>query len=474
MLLGVGYTYKELIMIEDTIAAVATPMAPASIGIIRISGEKAIQIVDNIFIFKNKRKKLINVPTHTLHYGYIIDPKTHQTIDEVLVSIMRGPNSFTREDVVEINAHGGIIVVQKILKIVLNQGVRLAEPGEFTKRAFLNGRIDLSQAEAVIDIINSSTEMALDASINQLKGSVSHKMNEIKNLTLQLIAHIEASIDYPEYDIEELSNENILHQIVLIQQMIKLLLNSYDDGKRIKEGIRTTIIGKTNVGKSSLLNALIQEQRAIVTDVPGTTRDVLEEYMNINGVPLRLIDTAGIRETEDFVEKIGVERSKEKINEADLILFMIDASNELTPEDFHIIELIKDKKVIILMNKIDLEVKVKVEELELILNGIVIIPISVKTSDGMEILSNHIRDMFMMGNINFNDYVYITNVRHKTALEKALTSIDEVINSLSMGMTEDFLAIDLKNVYEAICEITGDSVKEDLIKQIFSQFCLGK
>lgn len=461
-------------MIDDTIAAVATPMSPGGIGIIRISGENAIEAVDKIFISKKKNKKLINVPSHTLHYGYIIDPRNQQTVDEVLVSVMRGPGSFTREDVVEINAHGGIIVIQKLLRLVLSEGVRLAEPGEFTKRAFLNGRIDLSQAEAVIDIINSSTEMALDASVNQLKGSVSHKISEIKNLSLQLIAHIEASIDYPEYDIEALSDENILEQIKIIQQKIMYLLKSYDDGKRIKEGIRTVIIGKPNVGKSSLLNALLKEQRAIVTDQPGTTRDVLEEYMNIHGVPLRLMDTAGIRDTEDFVEKIGVGRSMDKIEEADLILFMVDASSDLTSEDYKIIDLIRDKNVILLMNKIDLDVKVQAEDLKKLINDQIVVPLSVKTENGMDVLENHIKELFMLGNINFNDYVYITNVRHKNALEKAMKSIEEVINSLSIGMAEDFLSIDLKNVYEAICEITGDSVKEDLIHQIFSQFCLGK
>lgn len=461
-------------MIYDTIAAVATPMSPSGIGIIRISGEKAIQVVDKLFISKKKDKKLINVKTHTLHYGYITDPKTLQRVDEVLVSIMRGPNSFTKEDVVEINMHGGIVVIQKILRLILSEEVRLAEPGEFTKRAFLNGRIDLSQAEAVIDIINASTEMALDASINQLSGSVSDKISEIKALIIQIIAHIEASIDYPEYDIEALSNDNMIEQMETIKQRVTSLISSYDEGRRIKEGIKTVIVGKPNVGKSSLLNALLKEQRAIVTDIPGTTRDVLEEYMNIHGVPLRLIDTAGIRKTEDIIEKMGVEKSKEKLADADLILLMVDASTQLTQEDFEIIEMVKNKKVIVLLNKIDLEVQVVIEDLKKLLGEHVIIPISVKTQNGLHLLENEIKDLFLLGNIDFNDYVYITNVRHKNALEKALISIEEVMTSLHLEMAVDFLSIDLKNVYEDICEITGDSVKEDLINQIFSQFCLGK
>ncbi len=375
---------------------------------------------------------------------------------------------------VEVNAHGGILVVQKILRLILSEGVRLAEPGEFTKRAFLNGRIDLSQAEAVMDLINSSTEMALEASMNQLKGSVSNKITEIKELSIKLMAHIEAQIDYPEYDIEELSTDRLLEDMNAIKSRVNALLNSYDDGRRIKDGIKTAIIGKPNVGKSSLLNFLLKEQRAIVTDIPGTTRDVLEEYMNIHGVPLRLIDTAGIRDTHDFIEKIGVEKSKNLISEADLILLMMDASTELTSEDMQIIELVKDKKIIVLLNKIDLNMKVEIDDLKKLLPHQIIIGISVKTDNGLDLLEKHIKELFLLGDINFNDYVYITNVRHKSALESARVSIDEVIKSVKLGMAEDFIAIDLQNVYEAICEITGDSVKEDLINQIFSQFCLGK
>lgn len=461
-------------MINDTIAAVATPISPAGIGIIRISGEEAIHIVDNIFISKNKGKKLKNVLSHTLNYGYIVDNKSKQTVDEVLVSVMKAPNSFTKENVVEINAHGGIVVVQKILRMVLSQGVRLAEPGEFTKRAFLNGRIDLSQAEAVIDLINSKTEMALDASVNQLKGAVSEKLDVIKKLVIQLIAHIEASIDYPEYDLEELNDDNIIKQIETIKGLIEALLVTYDDGKLIKDGIKTVIIGKPNVGKSSLLNTLLKEQRAIVTDIPGTTRDVLEEYMQIHGIPLRLIDTAGIRETDDIVEKIGVEKSIEKIDEADLVLLMLDASELLSEEDYNILKMVKKKKTIVILNKSDLKQKIEIDQLEEYINDKEIIYMSIKTLDGMKQLEDHIKEMFMVGNININENVYITSVRHKNALEKAINSTQQVMNALDLNMPVDLLAIDITNIYEAIGEITGDSVKEDLIHQIFSQFCLGK
>lgn len=461
-------------MINDTIAAVATPISPAGIGIIRISGEEAIHIVDNIFISKNKGKKLINVLSHTLNYGYIVDNKSKQTVDEVLVSVMKAPNSFTKENVVEINAHGGIVVVQKILRMVLSQGVRLAEPGEFTKRAFLNGRIDLSQAEAVIDLINSKTEMALDASVNQLKGAVSEKLDVIKKLVIQLIAHIEASIDYPEYDLEELNDDNIIKQIETIKGLIEALLVTYDDGKLIKDGIKTVIIGKPNVGKSSLLNTLLKEQRAIVTDIPGTTRDVLEEYMQIHGIPLRLIDTAGIRETDDIVEKIGVEKSIEKIDEADLVLLMLDASELLSEEDYNILKMVKKKKTIVILNKSDLKQKIEIDQLEEYINDKEIIYMSIKTLDGMKQLEDHIKEMFMVGNININENVYITSVRHKNALEKAINSTQQVMNALHLNMPVDLLAIDIANIYEAIGEITGDSVKEDLIHEIFSQFCLGK
>lgn len=461
-------------MLYDTIASIATPLTPSGIGIIRLSGDESIKIVNNLFKSNIEGKKISNVKSHTINYGYIINPKDDSIVDEVLVSIMKAPNSYTKEDIVEINCHGGIVIMQKVLKLVLENGARLAEPGEFTKRAFLNGRIDLSQAEAVIDIINAKTDMLIKSSINQLSGSVSEKLSTIKNQLLELIAHIEASIDYPEYDIDEIKEDNVIFRINNIIDLIKTLIDSYDNGRIIKEGIRTAIIGKPNVGKSSLLNALLREQRAIVTDIPGTTRDILEEYMNVHGIPIRLIDTAGIRDTNDLVEKIGVDKAKKMIEEAELIILMIDSSDELSKEDINVLELIKNKKAIILLNKIDIEQKVSSQDLNEYARESHIIPISVKNLEGIDKLEESIKEMFFIGKIDFNDNVYITNVRHKNALDNALNHLNEVKKSIENGFPEDFWAIDLKNVYENIGEVTGDSVNEDLIDQIFSQFCLGK
>lgn len=461
-------------MLYDTIASIATPLTPSGIGIIRVSGDESIKIVNSLFKSNIEGKKISNVKSHTINYGYIINPNDDSIVDEVLVSIMKAPNSYTKEDIVEINCHGGVVVMQKVLKLVLENGARLAEPGEFTKRAFLNGRIDLSQAEAVIDIINAKTDMLIKSSINQLSGSVSEKLSTIKNQLLELIAHIEASIDYPEYDIDEINEDNVIYRINNIIDLIKTLIDSYDNGRIIKEGIKTAIIGKPNVGKSSLLNALLREQRAIVTDIPGTTRDILEEYMNVHGVPIRLIDTAGIRDTNDLVEKIGVDKAKKMVEEAELIILMIDSSNELSKEDLNVLELVKNKKAIILLNKIDIKQKVTRQDLKEYARESHIIPISVINLKGIDKLEESIKEMFFIGKIDFNDNVYITNVRHKNALDNALNHLNEVKKSIENGFPEDFWAIDLKNVYENIGEVTGDSVNEDLIQQIFSQFCLGK
>lgn len=459
---------------NDTITAIATSLTPSGIGIIRLSGNKSIEIVNRLFLTKKNKHKLINAPSHYLNYGKIINPINNIQIDEVLVSVMRGPNSYTKEDVVEINVHGGIIVMQKILHILLNEGARLAEPGEFTKRAFLNGRIDLSQAEAVIDIINSKTDLSLESSVNQLNGAVSIKIHEIIKILLELIAHIEASIDYPEYDIEELDYGNIGNNINDIKNKVKLLIDSYDNGKIIHEGIKTVIVGKPNVGKSSLLNNLLSEQRAIVTDVPGTTRDVLEEFMNINGIPLRLMDTAGIRDTDDIVEKIGVSRTKEMIEKADLVIFLLDSSNDLTDEDQQIYQLVEGKKTIILLNKIDLGQVLKIKDIKKRFKNDNVLSVSIKDNSGINLLVDIIHDMFMLSDINFNDQVYITNIRHKVALERANTSINDVIIGIDSKMPIDCLAIDIKNIYDFLTELTGESVSEDIISQIFSQFCLGK
>ncbi len=463
-------------MFDDTIAAIVTAMAPSGVGMIRVSGDTALESVSKIFELKGKKSSFIDSRSHTIRYGHIVDPLTGMAVDEVLVSVMKGPKSYTKEDVVEINAHGGMIVMQRILRLLLKQGVRMAEPGEFTKRAFLNGRIDLSQAEAVMDIINAQTEMSLSASIQQLNKSLSDQIEGIKQILLTLMAHIEAAIDYPEYDIEEVTTEYLLKEVSEIEGHIIKLLDSYDDGRMIKEGIKTVIVGKPNVGKSSLLNTLLKEQRAIVTDIPGTTRDVLEEYMNIHGIPLRLIDTAGIRETQDVVEKIGVSRSKEKISEADLVLLVLDGSDLLTKEDHDIMELIgsSGKKTVLLLNKMDLEVKLDQETLEKNLPGVPVIPISAKDQTGIHLLEEEIKRLFTVGQINLNDQVYVTNVRHKNVLDQALASINAFKDGIDQEMSIDCLSIDLKNVYEHIGEITGDSVSEDLIAQIFSQFCLGK
>ncbi|WP_058486395.1 tRNA uridine-5-carboxymethylaminomethyl(34) synthesis GTPase MnmE [Defluviitalea phaphyphila] len=460
-------------MIEDTIAAISTPMGTGGIGIVRISGKDAISIVNNIFQSKTK-KDLLKVKSHTIHYGHIIDKDKKSIIDEVLVMVMRAPNTYTKEDVIEINCHGGIISVRKVLEQVLKMGARMAEPGEFTKRAFLNGRIDLSQAEAVIDVITAKTDVSLNTAINQLNGNLSLKINEIRNTLLEIMAHIEASIDYPEYDIEELNYDTLKNNIENIKNKINLLIETTSSGKIIKEGVKTVIVGKPNVGKSSLLNALLREQRAIVTDIPGTTRDVLEEYINISGIPFKIIDTAGIRETEDVVEQIGVKRSKEWLEVADLIILILDISTPLTKEDIYIMDLIQNKKTIVILNKTDLESVIDKEEIYDRFSKDKIIEMSAKNIEDVERLENILKDMFIKGKITMNDSTIITNIRHKEALIKADSSLKNVLESINMGMPEDCLSIDLMNAYKYLGEITGESVEEDLINKIFSQFCLGK
>ncbi|MCT4687686.1 tRNA uridine-5-carboxymethylaminomethyl(34) synthesis GTPase MnmE [Vallitalea sp.] len=460
-------------MVNNTIAAISTSLSASGIGIIRISGEDAIIIADKLFVSKNN-KKLIEQKTHTIHYGNIIDPESNEIVDEVLVSVMKEPNTYTKENIIEINCHGGVIVMQKILHLVLSNGARLAEPGEFTKRAFLNGRIDLSSAEAVIDIINAKTELSLESSVNQLKGNIYREIKNIRSKLIELIAHIEASIDYPEYDYEELGENMVLNNLDGIKVKVSKLLNSADDGKIIREGIKTVIVGKPNVGKSSLMNALLNEDRAIVTHVAGTTRDILEEYMNIKGIPLRIIDTAGIRETEDIVEKIGVNKSEELVEKADLVIMMLDASSDLAKEDRYIFDLIKDKKTIVLLNKIDLPVRITEESVNMEVKNARIISTSLKDNKGLDDIRKTIKDMFLIGDINFNDNLYITNIRHKVSLENAIDSLNSVKESIEMGMPEDCWSIDLKNSYDYLGEITGDSVSDDIIHQIFSQFCLGK
>ena len=458
-------------MKTDTIAAISTAMSASGIGIVRMSGSEVFEIIDRIYQSKGKKKKLSQVATHTIHYGYIMDGS--EMVDEVLVMVMRGPRSFTAEDTIEINCHGGVYAMKRILETVIKNGARPAEPGEFTKRAFLNGRMDLSQAEAVIDVINAKNEYALKSAVSQLRGSVMEAIKEIREQIIYHIAFIESALDDPEHISldgygDELQNVNDQ----LICKLEKLIASS-EDGKMMKEGIRTVIVGKPNAGKSSLLNILVGEDRAIVTDIAGTTRDILEETIQIHGICLNIIDTAGIRSTEDVVEKIGVSRAKSYAKDADLIIYVVDSSTELDENDSEIIEMLRDKKAIILLNKTDLQMVTSEEMLRERIDKPVI-PISAKENKGIDSLEAALKEMFFHGEISFNDEVYITNIRHKTALADALAALKQVRESVEMGMPEDFYSIDLMSAYEELGGIIGESVGEDLVNEIFSKFCMGK
>ena len=454
----------------DTIAAISTGMTSSGIGIVRISGPDAVEIADKIYDSRNG-KKLADMPTHTIHYGYIRDGE--EFLDEVLVMLMRGPRSFTAEDTVEINCHGGVYAMNRILELVTRKGARLAEPGEFTKRAFLNGRIDLSQAEAVIDVINAKNEYALKSSVSQLKGSVLKAVREIREKIIYHIAYIESALDDPEYISLDGYPEQLEEQTEQWIEKITSLIASAENGKRMKEGIRTVIVGKPNAGKSSLLNVLLGEERAIVTDIAGTTRDVLEEQMSLSGISLNIIDTAGIRETEDVVEKIGVKKAKTYAKDADLVIYVADSSTQLDENDEEIMELIRDRKAIVLLNKMDLDLVTTEEMIRERLDKPVI-PISAKEEQGIDRLEQTIKDMFYDGNLSFNDQIYITNMRQKAALQEAYQSLEKVEESLLNQMPEDFFSIDLMNAYEELGSITGESVGEDLVNEIFSKFCMGK
>lgn len=457
--------------ITDTIAAISSAAGNSGIGIIRVSGDEAIEVVDKIFRPANKNKKLANVESHTVHYGHIMDGD--KTLDQVLVIVMKNPHSYTGEDTVEIDCHGGMLILKKVLDLVLKNGARTAEPGEFTKRAFLNGRIDLSQAEAVMDLINSKNDFALNSSIEQLKGGVSDAIKDIRKDIIYHIAFIESALDDPEHisldgydeEITEMLNENI--------NKISKLVNSFDNGRIMKEGIKTVILGKPNAGKSSLLNSMLGEDRAIVTDIEGTTRDTLEENINFNGLSLKIIDTAGIRDTEDLVERIGVNKAKEIAKEGDLIIYVVDGSRELDDNDREIIKLINDKQAIILVNKSDMDTVINIDELKKDSNRDVIL-FSAKNGEGMDQLEEEIRNMFYSGKVTYNDQVYITNARHKEALENALESLKQVKNSVDAGMPEDFYSIDLMDAYTDLGLIIGESVEDDLVNEIFSKFCMGK
>ena len=457
--------------IDDTIAAIATAPGEGGIGIIRISGDKSLQVAQSIF--KSKSGKMIkDYNTRTLIYGKIVDGE--KVIDEALVAYMKGPNSYTAEDVIEINCHGGFISVKKILELILSKGVRLADAGEFTKRAFLNGRIDLSQAEAIIDVIKSKTDMAHEVAQNQLEGSLAKKIKDLRMNVTEVLAHLEVSIDFAEEDVEEITYQTLEEKAIELRNEIKKLYDTAESGKILRDGLKTVIVGKPNVGKSSLLNSILGENRAIVTDIAGTTRDVIEEFVNIKGIPLKIVDTAGIRETEDIVEKIGVEKSRESFSTADLVIMVLDASRKLSEEDMEILENLKNKKTIVLLNKMDLEPKIELEKVKEFVNSEDIIEISALKHQGIEQLQDKIESMVYHGSVKNSSNLMITNSRHKDALFKAYESINDAINAIDQRMPYDFIEVYFKNIWDYLGYINGDTVREDLLDTIFANFCIGK
>jgi tRNA modification GTPase len=464
---------KEVIglFIDDTIAAIATAPGEGGIGIIRISGEKSLQVANDIFKSVSG-KKIEEYNTRTLIYGHILDGE--KTIDEVLVAYMKGPNSYTTEDVIEINCHGGFISVKKILELVLSKDVRLADQGEFTKRAFLNGRIDLAQAEAIIDVINAKTEMAHTVAQSQLEGSLSKKIKDLRFGITEMLAHITVSIDFPDEDVEHITYNTLKEKSLELQKEINKLYDTAESGKILRDGLKTVIVGKPNVGKSSLLNAVLGENRAIVTDIPGTTRDVIEEFVNIKGIPLKIVDTAGIRETEDVVEKIGVEKSKEFFNSADLSIVVLDSSRELEIEDIEILEAVQPNKTIVLLNKTDLDQVIDIEKIKQFVDEKNIITISALQHEGIEKIHDKIEDMVFEGTVRNSSDLVVTNSRHKDALYKAKQSISDALTAIDSYMPLDFIEVDFKNIWDYLGYINGDTVTEDLLDTIFSNFCIGK
>lgn len=457
----------------DTIAAISTPPGEGGIGIVRISGDEAIEIADKLYSMG--KKSLADQDTHTIHYGKVVNPKTGDIVDEVMVSVMRAPKTYTREDVVEINSHGGILVVNKVLQVVLNNGARLAEPGEFTKRAFLNGRIDLSQAEAVMDMIRAKTDRAMHVAVDQLDGQMARLIRDLRQKILDTLAQVEVNIDYPEYDdVEEMTSQLLEDKAREVKADIQKLLETAQQGKILREGLATAIIGRPNVGKSSLLNKLLRQDKAIVTDVAGTTRDVIEEYVNVKGVPLKLIDTAGIRETDDEVEKIGVDRSRQAIQQADLILLVFNQSEKLTAEDEALIEATKGQNRIILLNKTDLDQQLNVDKLSQLIANDPIVSTSMMTQAGMDELQDKIAELFFSGQTGERDATYVSNTRHIALLEEAEDALSEVLNGIALDMPVDLVQIDMRRAWDLLGEITGDSVQDELITKLFSQFCLGK
>ena len=457
----------------DTIAAISTAPGEGAIGIVRISGDLAISIASSIY--QCGTKQLEKQKTHTIHYGHIVDPKSGEVYDEVMVSVLRAPKTFTREDIVEINCHGGIVAINRVLQLVLRMGARLAEPGEFTKRAFLNGRIDLSQAEAVMDLIRAKTDKSMQLAMRQLDGQLSHLIQNLRQEILNTLAQVEVNIDYPEYDdVEEMTLQLLREKTQQVLQGIRALLNTASQGKILRDGLKTAIVGRPNVGKSSLLNVLLREEKAIVTDIAGTTRDTIEEYVNVRGVPLQLIDTAGIRETDDVVEKIGVERSRKALKEADFVLLLLNQSETLQEEDIRLLETTKGMKRIILFNKTDLPSKLSKEDIAPYAQEDEIVTTSMLNKEGIDQLEEKIAGYFFQGQMNERDATYLSNTRHIALLEKAEQALVEVQNGIEMEMPVDLIQIDFTRAWDLLGEITGDSVQDELLTQLFSQFCLGK
>lgn len=458
----------------DTIAAISTPMGEGAIAIVRMSGPESIKIADKLFKSIGN-KKLSEVASHTIHYGHIIDPTTDEVVEEVMVSLMRGPKTFTKEDVIEINCHGGLASVNRLLQLTTSHGARIAEPGEFTKRAFLNGRIDLSQAEAVMDLIRAKTDRAMNVALGQMEGRLSKLIRHLRQEILETLAQVEVNIDYPEYDdVEEMTQKVMLEKSIYIKREIEKLLQTSQQGKILREGLATVIVGRPNVGKSSLLNSLVQENKAIVTDIPGTTRDVIEEYVNVRGVPLRLLDTAGIRETEDIVERIGVEKSRKVLREADLILLVLNYADELTEEDKNIFKATEGMDFIVIVNKTDLSQKIDLEKVKELAGNRKIITTSLVEENGVDQLEEAISSLFFEGSIEASDMTYVSNSRHISLLNQALSAISDAIEGADNGTPIDIVQIDLTRTWEILGEIIGDSIHESLINQLFSQFCLGK
>lgn len=456
----------------DTVTSISTPMGEGAIGIVRLSGPQAVEIGDKLY---KGKKPLAEVDSHTINYGHIIDPETNETVEEVMISVLRAPKTFTREDIIEINCHGGILTINRILELTMTHGARMAEPGEYTKRAFLNGRIDLSQAEAVMDFIRSKTDRASKVAMNQIEGRLSDLIKRQRQSILEILAQVEVNIDYPEYDdVEDATTEFLLQQSKNIKQEINQLLETGAQGKIMREGLSTVIVGRPNVGKSSMLNNLIQDNKAIVTEVAGTTRDVLEEYVNVRGVPLRLVDTAGIRDTEDIVEKIGVERSRKALSQADLILFVLNNNEALTEDDQTLYDVVKNEDVIVIINKTDLETHLDINEVKEMIGDTPLIQTSMLKQEGIDELEIQIRDLFFGGDVQNQDMTYVSNSRHISLLKQARQSIQDAIDAAESGIPMDMVQIDLTRTWEILGEIIGESASDELIDQLFSQFCLGK